>query len=84
MSRAINAAVVGAAATGLVVFVFVLFAPVLAAGAPHDAKNVDAAAYRINRVIFFIAILLRVLFDFKKTKAHGVLNKNLPSVPKSS
>jgi len=39
--------------------VFALFAPVLAAGAPHAAKNVDAAANKINRVILFITILLR-------------------------
>jgi hypothetical protein len=39
--------------------VFALFAPVLAAGSPHAAKNVDAAAARINRVIFFITILPR-------------------------
>jgi hypothetical protein len=39
-------------------FVFA-FAPVLAAGAPHAAKNVDAAANKIKRAIFFITILLR-------------------------
>src|SRR4030095_8076129 len=50
---------VGAAATGLVVFVFALFAPVLAPGAPHAAKNVAAAANKTSRVIFFITILLR-------------------------
>jgi len=36
---------VGAAATGLVVFVFALFAPVLASGPPHAAKNVDDHRY---------------------------------------
>jgi hypothetical protein len=40
-------------------FVFALFAPVLAGGAPHAAKNVDAAANKIDSVIFFITILLR-------------------------
>jgi len=39
--------------------VFALFAPVLAAGAPQAAKNVDAAANKINRSVFFITILLR-------------------------
>jgi hypothetical protein len=51
--------VVGAAATGLVVFVFALIAPVLAAGPAHAAKNVDAAANKINGVIFFITNLPR-------------------------
>src|SRR2546428_8348065 len=34
-----------------------LLAPVLAAGPPHAAKNVDAAANKINRSVFFITIL---------------------------
>jgi hypothetical protein len=44
LSRAINASTVGAAATGLVVFVFALTAPVLAGGVPHATKNIDAPA----------------------------------------
>jgi hypothetical protein len=73
LSRAISASAVGA--TGLVVFVFALFAPVLAAGAPHAAKNVDAAANKINRSVFFITILPRY-YSIQKTKARGVLKQN--------
>jgi len=43
----------------LVVFVLALVAPVLAVGAPHAAKNVDVAANKINRSVFFITILPR-------------------------
>jgi hypothetical protein len=51
-SRAINASTVGAAAEGLVVLVFALFAPVLVGGPPHAGKNIDATD-RMKRVIFF-------------------------------
>src|SRR5438552_1510297 len=71
LSKAINASAVGAAATGLVVFVFALFAPVLAAGAPHAAKNFDAAANKINRSVFFITILLRYDFDDEVSTGSG-------------
>jgi hypothetical protein len=82
LSRAINISTVGAAATGLVVFVFALFAPVLTGGAPHAAKNVADAANKINQSVFFIRILPGHYSISKK--ARGVLNKNLPSVRKSS